>query len=235
MLNEPVARALAIVLLILVGYLLGSIPTAYLVSRWLKHVDLRRYGSGTVSGSMVYEHVARWAVVPVGLFDIGKAALPAWLALYGGLGTSVAAGAGLAAVAGHNWPVFFGFVGGRGLACFLGVLLVLFPWGFPWVLAFLAIGWRLGDSAPWALASLITLPLFAYLTGGPDVVAGFSGGMLLLTLAKRLEANRRPLPPPGLERRRVILRRLFLDRDIASHADWIRRRPPEATDPSREP
>lgn len=235
MLNEPLTRALAIVLLILGGYLLGSIPTAYLVSRWLKNVDLRHYGSGTVSGSMVYEHVARWAVVPVGLFDMGKAALPAWLALYGGLGPWVAAGAGLAALAGHNWPVFLGFVGGRGLACFMGVLLVLFPWGCLWMLAFLVIGWRLGDSAPWALASLLTLPLFAYFIGGPDVVAGLSGGMLLLTLAKRLEANRRPLPPPGLERRQVILRRLFLDRDIASHADWIRRRPPEAAGPSREP
>jgi hypothetical protein len=51
--------------------------------------------------------------------------------------------------------------------------------------------------------------------------------MLLLTLAKRLEANRRPLPPPGPERRRVILRRLLLDRDIASHVDWIRREPDE--------
>ena len=58
--------------------------------------------------------------------------------------------------------------------------------------------------------------------------------MLLLTLAKRLEANRRPLPPPGPERRRIILRRLLLDRDIASHADWIRRRPPEAASPARE-
>ena len=49
--------------------------------------------------------------------------------------------------------------------------------------------------------------------------------MLVQTLAKRLEANRRPLPPPGAERRKVILYRLLLDRDIASHQDWIRRCP----------
>ncbi len=235
MLSDPLTQALAIVLLILGAYLLGSIPTAYVVGRWLKNVDVRHYGSGTVSGSMVYEHVARWAVVPVGLFDMAKAALPAWLGLFLGLGMPVAAGAGLAAVAGHNWPVYLGFVGGRGLGSFMGVLLVLFPWGFPWMLAFLAIGWLLGDSAPWALASILTLPLFSYFIGGPDVVAGLSVGMLLLTLAKRLEANRRPLPPPGPERRRVVLRRLFLDRDIASHTDWIQRRPPEATGPSSEP
>lgn len=235
MLSDPLPRAVAIVLLILGAYLLGSIPTAYVVGRWLKNIDLRRYGSGTVSGSMVYEHVARWAVVPVGLFDMAKAALPAWLGLTLGLGMPAAAGAGLAALAGHNWPVYLGFAGGRGLGCFMGVLLVLFPWGFPWMLAFLAIGWLLGDSAPWALASLLTLPLFSYLIGGPDIVLWLSVGMVLLTLAKRLEANRRSLPPPGPERRRVVLRRLVLDRDIASHADWIQRRPPEATGPSSGP
>jgi glycerol-3-phosphate acyltransferase PlsY len=212
-------------LLIVAGYLFGSIPTAYLVSRWTRGIDLRRYGSGTVSGSMVWEHVARWAILPVGLFDVGKAALPTWLGLRLGLGMPVAVAAGLAATVGHNWPLYLRFTGGRGLGCFLGVLLVIFPWGSLWLLVFLAVGWLLGDSAPWALASLLTMPLLAQATGGPGVVAPTSGGMLLLTLVKRLEANRRPLPPPGLERRRVILRRLFLDRDISSHPDWIRRHP----------
>ncbi len=215
------------VLLILAAYLLGSIPTAYLVGRWLRGLDLRRYGSGTVSGSMVWEHVARWAVVPVGLFDMAKAALPAWFGLQVGLGMPVATAAGLAAVAGHNWPIFLRFTGGRGLGTFMGLLLVIFPWGFPWMLAFLAVGWLLGDSAPWALIALLTLPFFSYFLGGPGIVAPASGIMLLLTLGKRLEANRRPLPPPGSQRRRVILRRLLLDRDIASHAEWIRRQPAE--------
>lgn len=214
-------------LFIAASYLLGSIPTAYLVGRWAKGLDLRRYGSGTVSGSMVYEHVARWAVVPVGLFDIGKAALPTWLGLRLGLGVPVAVAAGLAAAVGHNWPIFLRFTGGRGLGCFIGVLLALFPWGSVWMLAFLAVGWRLGDSAPWALVSLLTLPLLSHLIGGPEIVTPTAGAMLLLTLAKRLEANRRPLPPPGPERHKVILRRLFLDRDIASHQEWIRRRPDE--------
>ncbi|MGD8623619.1 MAG: glycerol-3-phosphate acyltransferase [Anaerolineae bacterium] len=216
------------VLLVTFAYLLGSIPTAHLASRWLEGEDLRRYGSGTVSASMVWEHIARWAVVPVGLFDVAKAAFPAWLGLQWDLGPPVAVAAGLAATAGHNWPVFLHFTGGRGLSCFLGTWLVIFPWGFPWMLGFLAVGWLLGDSAPWALVSLVTLPLFAHLVDGPAVVAPAAAAMLLLALAKRLEANRRPLPPPGPERRRVILYRLFLDRDIESHVDWIRRRPGEA-------
>ncbi|NLF11423.1 MAG: glycerol-3-phosphate acyltransferase [Anaerolineaceae bacterium] len=217
--------AVQLVLLLVGAYLMGSIPTAQWLTRLLKGADLRRYGSGTVSASMVYEHVARWAVVPVGLFDMAKAALPTWLGLSLGLGEPAAAAAGLAATAGHNWPVFLSFTGGRGLSGFMGTWLVLFPWGFPWMLGFLAIGWLLGDSAPWALASLATMPLLARAIGGPEIVAPAAVAMLLLTLVKRLEANRRPLPPPGPERRQILLYRLFLDRDIASHRDWIRREP----------
>jgi glycerol-3-phosphate acyltransferase PlsY len=212
-------------LLILMAYLLGSIPAAYLAGRWLRGIDLRSYGSGTVGGSMVWEHVTRWAIIPAGLFDVLKAAFPAWVSLQLDLGSWVAAAAGLAAAIGHNWPVFLRFIGGRAVSCFLGIWLALFPWGSVWMLVFLAVGYLLGDSAPWALASLVTLPLLSDLADGPAEVVPLAGVMLLLTLLKRLEANRRPLPPPGPERRRVLLRRLFLDRDIRSHRDWIRRQP----------
>ena len=213
------------ILLILASYLLGSIPTAYIVARWTRRIDLRRYGSGTVSGSMVYEHVSRWMVVPVGLFDLAKGALPTWLGLEMGMGETIATLAGLSAVLGHNWPIYLGFTGGRGLSPFMGLLLVIFPWGFPWMLVFLAIGFALGDSAPWALASLVSMPLLIAWMDGPKPVYWAAAAMTLLTLAKRLEANRRPLPPPGPERRKVVLSRLFLDRDIMDHKKWIRRRP----------
>ncbi|MCJ7667831.1 MAG: glycerol-3-phosphate acyltransferase, partial [Anaerolineae bacterium] len=90
-------------LLVLFGYLVGSISSAYLAGRWLKGVDLRRYGSGTVSGTGVYLHVSRWATVVVGIFDIAKGVLPTWLGLRLGLGLWGALAAGLAAVVGHNW------------------------------------------------------------------------------------------------------------------------------------
>lgn len=217
-------------LLAIAGYLVGSIPAAYLAGRWFKGIDLRQYGSGTIGGSMVWEHVARWAFIPAGLFDVGKAALPAWLGLHLGLGLPAAVAAGLAAVAGHNWPLYLHFTGGRGLGGFMGVLLVIFPWGDLWLVGFLVLGWLLGDSAPLALASLLTMPFFACLVDGPPIVTWASAAMLLLTLAKRLEANRRPLPPPGPARRRVIWRRLLLDRDIRSHRDWVRQRPTEQDD-----
>ena len=212
-------------LLVVASYLIGSIPAAYVASRRLRDRDLRRYGSGTISGSMVWEHVGRWAIVPVGLFDIGKAAFPTWLGLRLDLGMPVAVGAGFAALVGHNWSLYLRLSGGRGLGCFAGIMLIIFPWGSLWMLVFLAVGWRLGDSAPWALASLVTLPALSHVVGGPAVIPSATAAMVLLTLAKRLEANRRSLPGPGPERRRVILRRLFLDRDIPSHRDWVQRRP----------
>lgn len=211
--------------MLLFGYIFGSIPTAQIVAAWQRGIDLRRYGSGTVSGSMVYEHVGKWWVIPVGLFDILKGFLPTWLALRLNLGENMAVLAGLAALAGHNWPIFLRFTGGRGLSIFLGSLLAIFPYGAPWLLVFLALGYLLGDSAPFALAGIASMPLLVACLEGPWAVYGLIAGMLLVTLIKRLEANRRPLPADPLERRKVILRRLFLDRDIANHQAWIKRTP----------
>jgi glycerol-3-phosphate acyltransferase PlsY len=215
------------ILLIIFGYFFGSIPTSYIAGRLLRGIDLRKYGSGTVSGSGVWEHVAKWAVVPVGLFDLSKAVLPTWLGLHYELSPYVAAAAGLAAIIGHNWPIFLNFTGGRGIGTMLGLWAILYWPAALWIFIPLAIGWALGDSAPWALASLLTLPLFSHFVEGPTVVIPTAIAMLLITIIKRLEANRRPLPPPGPERRSVILFRLLLDRDIRPHREWLERTPEE--------
>jgi glycerol-3-phosphate acyltransferase PlsY len=204
--------------------LLGSIPSGYLAGKWIKGIDLRNYGSGTVSGSMVWEHVARWAVVPVGLFDIFKGVLSTWLGLRLGLGEVAAMLVGLAAIIGHNWPVYLNFHGGRGFSPFLGVLLVLFPWGVAITLAGLAIGNPLRSPAI-PLFVVMGLPIVSpYLNGSPTVL-WLAAGMTVITIVKRLEANRRPLPTDPVERRKVILRRIFLDRDIQDHKSWIQREP----------
>jgi glycerol-3-phosphate acyltransferase PlsY len=224
MTTEAILQAL---LVIVGGYLLGSVSATYLVGRWLGGKDLRQYGSGSLGGSMVYEHVGRWAVVPVVIFDVLKAAVPAWLVLYLGLGYAVAATAGLAAAVGHNWPIYTRFHGGRGMGTFAGVWLAIFPPGLVWITLLVGVGWRLGDSGPWLLVSLVTMPVLSHFFGGPQVVTATAAAMLLITFLKRVEANRRPFPPPGPERRKIILRRLLLDRDIADHEAWIRQQPDE--------
>ena len=212
-------------ILIIGAYLLGSIPSAYLAGRLIKGIDLRKYGSGTVSGSMVYEHVAKWAVVPVGIFDIAKAALPTWIGMRLGLGEIVALMAGTASSIVHNWPIYLGFTGGRGLSTFAGIMLVLFPEGLLWMGGFLLVGWLLGDSAPWAFVSLISMPIFGEIIGKSHIAILVGLSILIVTVIKRIEANRRPLPEGELERRKVLLRRLIFDRDIKSHQTWINRKP----------
>lgn len=212
------------VLWIIAGYLLGSIPTAYLAGRWLKGIDLREYGSGTVSGTGVIYHVGLGAGVLAGLFDVAKGAFVPWLALRLGTPLAVALLAGLAAVVGHNWPLYLGFKGGRGISPFMGMMLVVFPWGVLWLLLFLAVGRLLKYTAVVALLGILTLPLLTHFAGQPAVVTMASVGMLLITVVKRLEANRLPLPS-GPERRRVLLRRLLLDRDVGANEAWVERRP----------
>jgi len=226
-LSGPNTRYLIPALLILLGYLLGSLLSAYWIGQWVGGKDLRDYGSGALGGSMVYEHVGRRWVVPVVVFDVLKATVPAALALWLDQGYGVAAAAGLAAAVGHNWSIWHRFHGGRGMGTFAGVWLAVYWPGVLWMIGWIGLGWRLGDSAPWLFVSLITLPILSWLTGGPDAVAPLAGAMILVTLLKRLEANRRPLPPPGPQRRRVILLRLLLDRDLAAHNEWIRQQPDE--------
>ncbi len=213
-----------IILLLIGSYLLGSIPSAYVAGRLLKGIDLREHGSGTVSGTGVYYHVGKWAAIAVGLLDIGKGAFPTWLGLKLDLGLSAALVAGLAAVVGHNWPLYLNFKGGRGLSPFAGMLLVVSLWAPLILLTALGIGRLLKSTALASLLALTILPLVSQATGEPMEVTWACLGMLLITLIKRLEANRLPLPS-GIERKGILIRRLLFDRDIRDGEAWVSRKP----------
>jgi glycerol-3-phosphate acyltransferase PlsY len=214
------------VLLLLGAYLVGAIPTAYLAGRWLRGIDIRQYGTGNVGGSNVWHSVARWAVVPVGLFDLGKAALPTWLALGPlDLGYPMALTAGLCTALGHAWPVTMGFIGGRALGTMLGILVVVFPWGALIQLLAMLLGLVLRFDLMTTLG-LLALPLLSAGFGRPPAVTVGCIAMIVLTAVKRAEGNRRPLPRSP-ERWAVIWRRLWLDRDMRDHQEWVARAPGE--------
>ena len=113
--------------LVPVGYLLGSLPFGVLVGRLLKRIDIREHGSGNAGMTNVIRLIGAPAGILVLALDMGKAALAVGLALVFSDTAGVAAAAGLAALAGHIWPVFVGFRGGRGTASGWGALFVLSP------------------------------------------------------------------------------------------------------------
>ena len=121
------------------GYLIGSIPTAFLVVRWKSSVDIRRAGSGNVGALNSFE-VTRSKLV---LFlDLLKGVLATLVAAWMfGHQFSIQATGGVAAVTGHNFPIWLKFKGGRGLATAAGVMFVVcwvavFVWGVLWAIGF---------------------------------------------------------------------------------------------------
>jgi len=186
-------------LAVVMGYLLGSLPTAQLAALWLAGVDLRR--ASTISGSTLYYEVARWAPVPVGLIDVTKGVVATALPLWLGESRAIAVTGGISAVVGHNWSTWLAFRGGRGLSPFLGMLVVLFPPGALLLLLALGIGRLLHRTPMVVLLTLAILPGVILVGGGGREVACGAVGMFGVTVAKRLEANRRPLPSDPAARR----------------------------------
>ena len=108
------------------GYLLGSFSTGILVARKEGH-DIRAEGSHNTGASNALRVLGLKGGALTFAGDFAKAALSVLLGLliagqYGGMA------AGLGVILGHNWPLFFGFKGGKGIACSTAVLLILFPW-----------------------------------------------------------------------------------------------------------
>jgi glycerol-3-phosphate acyltransferase PlsY len=196
-------------LLVLGGYLLGSIPTAFLVARWRRGIDIRQVGSGNVGGSNLRATVGLWATVAVGLFDIAKGALPVFLGESIGPGETTAIVAGLAAVVGHNWSIWLGFKGGRGIATSVGVLLVAFPAGLLWVLGLLLLGRFTHQVAPLNALGIVTLPLLSLALDEPALITQMNLALIVLMVVKRLEANQGFKP----REREIWLNRLLHDRD----------------------
>jgi acyl phosphate:glycerol-3-phosphate acyltransferase len=117
---------LSTVALVLLGYLLGSVPTGYLAGR-IAGVDVRKVGSKRTGATNTFRVLGWRGFALVLLADLIKGAAPILVARMIGVGPEVETLTGLAAVIGHNWSVYIKFTGGRGVATGLGVLLIMSP------------------------------------------------------------------------------------------------------------
>ena len=114
---------------LLIAYLLGAIPFGYLLVKWKTGADVRAAGSGNIGATNVMRTTGRAAGVVTLLLDIAKGYAAVWIAGrltdQDALWMSLAA---LAVMAGHAYPVFLGFKGGKAVASFVGAFLCLSPW-----------------------------------------------------------------------------------------------------------
>jgi glycerol-3-phosphate acyltransferase PlsY len=160
-----------IILAILLAYLLGSVPTAFIFGKLLKGIDIREYGSGNVGATNIARTLGKGYGVVVLLLDflkgfIAVTVLP--LLIFKGAETSEAIYIilGAAAIAGHIWTIFLKFKGGKGVATTAGVMIGLAPvillsCFVIWIIIF-AI-WRYVSLA--SIIAAIFLPIFAVITG----------------------------------------------------------------------
>ena len=211
------------------AYLVGAVPTAYIIGKLTRGIDIRHYGSGNVGGTNLFSHVGKRWLVPLGLFEVFvKGSSPVWIGDHLlGLERSSAAlmVAPLFAIAGHNWSVYLKFQGGRGIAVAGGGLLALAPLLLGGFIVVVLAGWAVTrSSGVWVLISLALLPLWAVIADEPNVIIWYCGGLLALVVLKRLLSNWTPLPE-DLSRKRVLFNRLFRDRDVDDRVDWVRRVP----------
>ena len=145
---------------LILGYLLGSIPSGWLAGRWLKGIDLRELGSGSTGATNVLRQVGKGPALVVFLIDVGKGAAAVLLARAFGQSDWIQVLAGLTALAGHIWPVWLKFKGGKAVATGFGMFL-----GLAWPVGLASFGVFLLTLAIFRIVSLssvlaaVSLPL----------------------------------------------------------------------------
>jgi acyl phosphate:glycerol-3-phosphate acyltransferase len=115
-----------IVCVCIASYLIGSISASYLIGKWVFGIDIRQHGSGNAGATNTLRVIGVKAGILVLVFDACKGILTVLLALvFTHHSISIMALAGFCTIVGHNWPVYFGFRGGKGIATSIGVIATL--------------------------------------------------------------------------------------------------------------
>ena len=176
------------------AYLLGAIPSSYLVARWMAGVDLREHGSRNLGATNLYRLLGWKAAIPAGAFDLAKGAVPAALAAHLGVGpTWWPLAVGFAAVLGHVYSPFVRFKGGKGVATAGGVFLVLAPAplgvaAVVWLVLLRATGYMSVASMTGALAFAVATPLLR--PGRPVLAVAAALACLLIVFTHRSNIRR---------------------------------------------
>ena len=111
--------------IILISYLLGSIPTGFLIGKYLKNIDLRLIGSGSTGATNVLRNVGKWPALFVFIIDVGKGLIAVKIAQYYADQGLIEVLAGISAISGHIWPIWLKGKGGKAVATGLGMFLAL--------------------------------------------------------------------------------------------------------------
>ena len=202
-------------LAIILGYLFGSIPFAYLAGRLVKGIDIRTVGTKNMGAHNVMLEVGRLVGIAVLLLDIGKGALSVLMARWMDLPDWAALLAGVAAVLGHNFPVFLGFSGGRGLAASIGAILVLLPKEAMVALPILGVLYILITHSPSfsAIISFIILSLLAWLWTHQPLVLTLSPRALGAAMGTKQLPEAIRLWMSAEDKGDLILNRFILNRE----------------------
>lgn len=168
-------------LIVILSYLLGSIPTAYIAGRLTRGQDIRRIGDGNMGAQNAFRQLGAGVGLSVGVLDAAKGILVIVIAQAYGVSQAYVLMAGTAAVIGHNWPVFIGFRGGRGECTTIGILLTLVTQ--PMLIAGSAAVIVLLKTRNVIKASavlFISLPLICWLLGVSGLLISYSIGLACL-------------------------------------------------------
>jgi len=206
---------------IIIAYIAGSLPFAYLAGKIVGGKDLRLIGSGNLGTSNVFHEVGKVAGVFVFFLDCAKMAFTILFFRLLSLPMLVQSLGALAVIAGHNWSIFTGFKGGRGMAVTLVGALIILPWETIVILGILLYGVLTRTLAMYCGFSLLVWPVMAILRGEPWQWILFSLGIALLGFARRLQGSPDVACVPGefVPRRDLIKSRLVLDREYVSHRE----------------
>ena len=113
------------IIAIVLSYLMGSISFSILFARWLRKIDIRQHGSGNAGATNTLRVLGKGPAICVFLLDIAKGSAAVLLGYWMGNDSHwIPVLCGLAAIAGHNWPLYFKFKGGKGIATTIGALVI---------------------------------------------------------------------------------------------------------------